>query len=91
MTIGQYAVPFVLSIIMGLIFKFIPAITDRYKALLTVLFALVLAVVAMYFGLEEGGMVTFRMWINSIIGGILIGASAIGVYEVQRTVTKPRA
>lgn len=88
MTIGQYAVPFVLSIIMGLIYKFVPVITDRYKALLTVIIGVVLAVISMYYAGPE--TVTFQMWANSLIGGILIGAGAIGIYEVQRTVTRPR-
>ena len=88
MTIGQYAVPFILTIIMGLIFKFIPVIQDRWKSLLTVVFAMVLAVISMYFTAPE--VVTFQMWINTVIGGLLIGASAIGVYELQRSVTKPR-
>jgi len=88
MTIGQYSVPFLLTIVLGLIYKFIPVIADRYKALVAIVFGVALAIVSMFFSAPE--TVTFQMWVNSVIGGLLIGASAVGLYEAQRTVTKPR-
>ena len=89
MSIGQYAVPVLLTVIMMLVYKFIPVIGDRYKAVLTMGVAVGLAIISMFYASPEA--VTFQMWVNTIVGGIIIGAAAVGLYEGQRTVTKPRA
>lgn len=86
MSIGQYSLPVILTLVMALIYNFFPAISDRYKAMLTIGVGVVLAVVSMFYSMPE--VVTFRMWVNTIIGGIFVGATAVGLYEGQKTVRK---
>jgi hypothetical protein len=88
LSIAGYSVPVLLTVVMGLIFKFVPVITDRYKAVLTVVAAIILAVGARVS--EVNDVITLAMWVETVIGGVLIGAAAIGLYEIQRTVSKPR-
>jgi hypothetical protein len=90
LTIAGYAVPVILTVIMGLIFKFVPTIADRWKSLLTVIAAIGLAVVSMFYNAPEVEL-TLQAWVETILGGILIGAAAIGIYEIQRAVAKPRS
>jgi len=89
MTIAGYAVPVILTIIMALIYKFIPVISDRYKALITIGVAVVLAVVSMAYNVAEA--ITAKIVIEHVLGGIILGASAIGVYEGARTFLNPRS
>jgi hypothetical protein len=88
MTIGQYSVPFLLTIILTLVYKFIPVIPDKFKALLAGVSAVALAVLSMFYSAPVE--ITFQVWVNTIIGGFLIGMSAVGLYEATRTVTRPR-
>jgi hypothetical protein len=88
MTIGQYSVPFLLTIILTLVYKFIPVIPDKFKALLAGVSGVALAVLSMFYSAPVE--ITFQVWVNTIIGGFLIGMSAVGLYEATRTVTRPR-
>lgn len=88
MSIGQYSVPFLLTIILTLIYKFVPVIPDKFKAVIAGAVGIALAILAQFY--SAPAEVTFQLWVNSIIGGFLIGMSAVGLYEVTRTVTKPR-
>jgi hypothetical protein len=89
MSIGQYSIPFLLTIILTLVYKFVPVIPDKWKALLSGCFGVVLAILSMFYSAPVE--ITFQMWVNTIIGGFLIGMSAVGLYEATRTVTNPRA
>ena len=89
MSIGQYSVPFLLTIILTLIYKFVPVIPDQFKAVFAGGTGIALAILAQFYSAPVE--VTFQLWVNSIIGGFLIGMSAVGLYEATRTVTNPRA
>lgn len=88
LTLGQYSLALLLPILMGIIYKVFPAIPDRFKAWITMGFALCLAILSLYYDPPE--VVTAKMWIDTIIAGILIGAQAVGLYEGARAVYKPR-
>jgi hypothetical protein len=88
MSIGQYSVPFLLTVILTLAYKFFPVIPDKYKAVIAGAAGIGLAILAQFYSAPVE--VTFQVWINSIIGGFLIGMSAVGLYEVTRTVSNPR-
>jgi len=88
MSIGQYSVPFLLTLILMLIYKFVPVIPDKFKALLAGAVGVSLAILSMYYSAPVE--ITFQTWVNTIIGGFLIGMSAVGLYEATRTVLNPR-
>lgn len=83
---GAYAVPVILTVILGIIYKFI-TFGDKYKALFAVLIGIGLGILAIpYKGLDW----TVVSLVDHMIYGLMTGASAVGLYELQRTVTKPR-
>jgi hypothetical protein len=84
---GQYALPVILMVILTLIYKF-KTFTDRYKSLIAVCVGIVLGLVAIPY---NGVPFTVVNIVDYGLYGLMIGASATGLYELQRTVTKPRA
>jgi len=89
LTLAGYSVPILVSIILGLFYKFVPSIPDRLKTPLSVLFGILLGIVAMYYNKE--GPLDFRIWIDHILYGMMVGTSATGLYELQRSALKPRS
>ena len=85
-TFGQYAVPVILTVVLGLIYKVV-VIPDKYKALLAVILGICLGLLAIPYGGLPWTVVTI---VDYSIYGLMIGASAVGLYELQRTVTNPR-
>ena len=86
-TFGGYAMPVVLSIILGFIYKVVGSIPDRFKACIAVICGVALGNLGLaYHGYEFTlvRVVDYSLW------GFMAGASAVGLYELQRTVTKPR-
>jgi len=86
-TFGGYAMPVVLSIVLGFLFKLTGAIPDKWKACVAVVCGLALGNLGLaYQGLEwtTVNVVDFNLY------GFMTGAAAVGLYELQRTVTKPR-
>ena len=83
---GQYAMPVILTVILGIIYKF-ANFGDKYKALIAVLIGIGLGILAIpYKGIDW----TVVSLVDHIIYGLMLGASAVGLYELQRTVTRPR-
>ena len=86
--LGQYALPLLLTIILALIYKFVPIeFSDRYKALIAVFVGVGLSLLTVWYkglGFDIVNVVDYGLY------GLMVGASAVGIYELQRTVTKPR-
>jgi len=86
-TFGGYAMPVVLSLILGLVYKFTGVISDKWKALVSVGCGMFLGNLGIaYAGLEW----TVVNLVDYNLYGFMVGASAIGLYELQRTATNPR-
>jgi len=85
---GGYAMPLVLSLILAFAYKLTgEAISDRWKALISVAAGLLLG----NLGIAYNGMEwTIQNVVDFNIYGFAVGLSAIGLYELQRTVTNPR-
>jgi len=79
-SIGEYSIPAILTIVMMIVYKCVPAFPDRWKALFTVLLGIAIGLVAM---LYSGEIVTFQIVVNYVLVGLFAGAAAIGLYEVQ--------
>lgn len=87
-TIGQLAVPVILMIILGIIYNLVPSIADRWKAPIAIVVGIALCIVAMFYNEEA---FTIQMWIEYILGGLVYGAAAVGLYEgVYRPFKSPR-
>lgn len=86
-TFGQYGLPVVLTIFMGVIFKVIP-IADRWKALLTIAVGTGLGILGLAYA---GKPWTLPFIVDYALYGFMSGAGAVGLYEgVYRTATNPR-
>ena len=84
---GGYAMPVVLSLILGLIFRFTGVIPDRWKALVAFGCGLALGMLAIAY---QGLSYTVVNVVDFGLYGLMTGAASIGWYELQRTATKPR-
>jgi len=87
-TFGGYAMPLILSLILSFAYKVAGAkIDDRFKAVIAVVAGLALGNLAIaYKGLQW----TVPVVVDHSVYGFIVGLSAIGLYELQRTVTNPR-
>lgn len=85
---AQYSVPVILTVVLGLIYKTVGSgLTDRYKPLIAVLFGVALGLLAIAY---KGLTWDVAIIVDHAIYGLMVGASAVGLYELQRTVKKPR-
>jgi len=84
---GAYALPVILTVILGIVYKLVP-FSDKYKAVLAVLVGIGLGILSIPYKGIPWNIVTI---VDACIYGLMVGASAVGLYELQRTVTNPRA
>ena len=86
-TFGQYGLPIILTIIMGVAYKFVN-ITDKYKALICIGIGMGLGLLALAYNELAW---TVPNIVDYALYGFMSGASAVGLYEgVYRTATNPR-
>lgn len=85
--IGQFSLPVILTVVLGVIYKAWPSIPDRWKSLLTIGAGLVLGIGAMLYSELP---VTPKLVINYLLVGLMVGAAAIGLYESKRSIANPR-
>lgn len=84
-TIGAYSLPVILTVVLGMIYKAVPQIPDRFKPFIAAAFGIGLGVAAMYYNLKAP--FTVSNWIDYILYGFMMGASAVGLWEMQKKVT----
>ena len=86
--LGAYTVPVILTVILALVYKFAgTSVADKWKAVIACLVGIALGFVALWY--------TGKPWtpvnvVDYAIYGLMTGASAVGLYELSRTVTRPR-
>lgn len=86
-TLGGYALPIVLSILMGVVFKVVP-IVDKWKALITIAAGTGLGILALFYAGKDPTIVNY---VDYALFGFMSGAGAVGLYEgVYRTAANPR-
>lgn len=86
-TFGQYGLPVLLTVLMGVIFKFVP-ISDRFKALVTIFLGTGLGLLGLAYA---GKPWEVKFIVDYALYGFMAGASAVGLYEgVYRTAANPR-
>lgn len=85
---ASYSVPVILTVILGLVYRTVGSgLTDRYKPLIAVLCGVALGIMAIVY---KGEPWTAAVVIDHAVYGLMLGASSVGLYELQRTVVKPR-
>jgi len=62
-------------------------VPDRWKALIAIAAGLFIGNLAMLYNVME---ITVKIAIDYNLLGLMAGAAAIGLYEGQKTITKPR-
>jgi hypothetical protein len=86
-TFGQYAVPVILTVILGLVYKMVTTIPDKWKSLIAVGCGIGLGMIAIPYNSLPFTVVNI---VDHAIYGLMTGASAVGLWELSRTVIKPR-
>lgn len=86
-TFGQYAVPVILTVVLGVIYKLVTTIPDKWKALIAICCGIGLGMVAIPYNSLPFTVVNI---VDHTIYGLMTGASAVGLWELSRTVIKPR-
>jgi len=83
---GPYAIPVILTVILGIIYKFV-SFSDKYKALIAVIIGVGLGILAIPYKALPWTVVSI---VDHMIYGLMTGASAVGLWELSRTAIKPR-
>ena len=87
-TIGTYSIPILLTVLLGIIYKVIPVIPDRWKALVALCAGIAIGILAMFYNEPA---ITAKVVIDYFLLGVMAGAASIGLYEgVVRTTINPR-
>jgi hypothetical protein len=90
LSLGKYALPVVLSVILGVIYKAIgpDRLGDRWKPLIACAVGMGLGFVVLIYNQMPW---TPTNIIDGLLSGFMYGASAVGLYEVSRTYNNPRS
>ena len=85
---GGVAISVILTVLLAAIYKMTgDKVPDRFRAGIAIVIGIGLGLINIpYRGLE----CTFPCVIDNVISGFMVGATSVGLYELQRTVTRPR-
>jgi hypothetical protein len=88
-SLGQYALPVILAVAMGVVYQTVgDKIQDRWKSLIACGIGTLLGIVSL---LYKEGPWDAKNIIDAVLYGFMSGASAVGIYEVQRSARRPRS
>ena len=85
--LGLFGLWVILAALLGMFFKFIPALGDRFKPLIAIACGALLGVVAMIYAEIP---ITPKVIIDYVLYGFMAGLASIGLYEAQRAIRNPR-
>lgn len=88
LALAGYGLPLILMVVLGVVYKVVPAVPDRYKALIAVAVGIGLGLVTIVY---EGVGWNAKTVIEGVLSGLMTGAASVGLYEVSRTKVKPRS
>lgn len=84
---GGYALPVVLTVILSFVYRVI-TVGDRWKAPIAVLCGIALGLVGLAYNELPWTVVNI---VDFVLYGFMTGAGAVGIYEMTRSVTRPRS
>jgi len=85
--LGQYAIPFIITILLAFVFKPFDnpdgtsKLKDWIKGYIAAALGILICLVAMFY---KGGTITFTTWVDYILYGFIQGASAIGIFKLAQ-------
>lgn len=89
---GPYALPVLLTVFLAIIYKLAgnpdgtSTIPDRAKPIIAILLGIGLAIIGMFYaGLKP----TFKVIVDYVLYGLMMGASAVGLWEGFRATVHP--
>ena len=86
--IGTYSVPVLLTVLLGIIYRVIPTIPDKWKSLVAIVAGILIGVMAMFYNELT---ITAKIVIDYFLLGLMAGVASVGLYEgVYRTTKNPR-
>ena len=80
--LGKYSLPFILSMILGLLFKK-TSVTDDWKPFIAAGIGIALGAGAMFYQ-EIYTAINFQMVADYSLAGLMAGFSAVGIYEATK-------
>jgi len=83
--LGKYSVPVILSILLSLLYNTFPNIPNKAKPWIAVAYGIGLGFAAMIYKGAEWGFINC---VDFGLAGFMVGASAVGLYELQKETRK---
>ena len=80
--LGKYSMPFILSIILGLVYKR-AEISDDLKPYIAMVVGVGIGVAAMFYN-EAYAAINFPIIADYILAGGMAGSAAVGIYEMRK-------
>lgn len=94
-TFGQYALPVIMTVVLGLIYKVFGqseagagAISDRAKPVIAVGLGMALGVLGLFYAGVES---TLKNIVDYVLYGFMAGCSSVGLWELTRATVHPAA
>ena len=81
LALGSISISILLSILLRMIYGTFPTIQNRFKPWIAVGLGVALAIVALITSSSE---LTSRLYVTYMVQGFMIGATAVGFYEVSQ-------
>lgn len=85
--IGQWGLPAILTVLLALFYKTFESMPNKIKPWIAVALSIILSLVALQYA---GKSWDFKTVTEYVLYGIMMGAAAVGIYEVSRTIYRPR-
>jgi len=80
--LGKYSLPFILSIVLGLVFKK-SGIPDDWKPYIAAATGCLLGIGAMFYN-HAVDTVSFQLVTDYVLQGLIAGAASTGIYEMNK-------
>lgn len=85
--LGHYALPVLITVILGLVYKIATVIPERLKPVISVLIGVGLGLYAIEYAEKAWTLVIIT---DYVLYGFMVGASAVGLYEISKAVRKSK-
>jgi len=84
---GQYSIPVIITVLLALVFKILPGVSDAAKPFIAILLGIGLGIVGIFYA---GLAPTFPVIVDHVLYGLMTGAAAVGLWEgFSKIKTKP--
>lgn len=84
---GGYALPVVLTVLLSFVYRVV-TVGDRWKAPIAIACGIALGMVGLAYKGLPWSVVNI---VDHVLYGFMTGAGAVGIYEMTRSVTRPRS